>query len=87
MQTNVYLGTYTKKSSQGIYQAQLDTEKKQLNTPEVAFEVGNPTYLDVHDNLVFAIASQADLGGIEVFDIASHKRVDQALTVVPTLVT
>lgn len=80
MQETVYFGTYTKKSSQGIYQAYLDTEKKTLTTPKIVLKTGNPTYLQVTKDKILAIASRQDLGGIEIYRKADGTLLDEALT-------
>ena len=45
----VYLGTYTggKGGSKGIYRCEFDTATGKLTAPEVAAEVGNPTFLAI----------------------------------------
>lgn len=47
----VYVGTYTAKDgSKGIYRSQLDVATGKLSAPEVAAEVGNPTFLALAPN-------------------------------------
>src|SRR5512146_1630599 len=41
----VYFGTYTGKSSRGIYVARFDPRTGSLSTPELAAETRNPTFL------------------------------------------
>lgn len=43
MQEIILFGTYTRKTSNGIYQAVLDTEAKAVSTPELFLNIQNPT--------------------------------------------
>ncbi|SBO16607.1 lactonase family protein [Carnobacterium divergens] len=45
MKETIYLGTYTKRASEGVYQITLDTEKKQLENLTVVAKADSPTYL------------------------------------------
>lgn len=45
MKETIYLGTYTKRDSEGVYQITLDTEKKQLENLTVVAKADSPTYL------------------------------------------
>lgn len=69
-----YIGTYTKKDSQGVYRFTLDTEKKQITNVEVAAKLDNPTYLTVsHNNqYLYAVAKEGDKGGITSFTISEE---------------
>jgi 6-phosphogluconolactonase len=46
----VYFGTYTRKSSKGIYMATLDAASGKLTEPELAGEIPNPSFLALHPN-------------------------------------
>lgn len=48
-----YAGTYTRKTSQGVYRFTLDTDKGQLSASEVAAELGNPTYINFNEKQDF----------------------------------
>lgn len=75
MQEPVLFGTYTKKSSHGIYRAFLDTETKTLSKPELFLEIQNPTYLTLSpQKTLLTISSQETLGGI-----SSYNDTNQAL--------
>ncbi|HLR67627.1 MAG TPA: lactonase family protein [Virgibacillus sp.] len=64
-----YAGTYTRKSSQGIYRFVLDTEKATLDEVEVAAEVGSPTYLAISEDnrYLYSVAQDGDFGGVNVY--------------------
>lgn len=64
MLENIFFGTYTKKISQGIYQATLNTDTKTISKPELLIAVNNPTYLTTTNNQLFTICKQDDHGGI-----------------------
>ncbi|WP_152654849.1 lactonase family protein [Oceanobacillus sp. CFH 90083] len=66
-----YAGTYTRKTSQGIYRFSLDTEKEQLSASEVAAELGSPTYINFNENqnYLYAVAQEDGMGGINAFRV------------------
>src|SRR5690606_13633289 len=66
-----YIGTYTKKSSEGIYSFELDTDKKEITNIKVAANVGSPTYLTLtNDNTyLYSVAKEGDNGGVTAFKI------------------
>lgn len=45
MKETVYFGTYTRRTSQGIYKADFDTETGQLSNLELFAAEPSPTYL------------------------------------------
>lgn len=45
---HLYLGTYTRTTSRGIYAAQLDAKTGALSTPLLAAELTNPSWLTLH---------------------------------------
>ncbi|HFV3633931.1 TPA: beta-propeller fold lactonase family protein, partial [Streptococcus pneumoniae] len=53
MKETVYFGTYTRRTSQGIYKADFDTETGQLSNLELFAAEPSPTYLafDQHQHL------------------------------------
>lgn len=51
-----YIGTYTSGSSQGIYQANLDSETGALSQPELMAELDNPAFLTLHPHGTFLFA-------------------------------
>ncbi|WP_404454844.1 lactonase family protein [Oceanobacillus kapialis] len=69
-----YAGTYTRKTSEGIYQFVLDTEKETLQKAEVAAKVGSPTYLTIsEDNKhLYSVAQDGDMGGVHAYEITQE---------------
>ncbi|MCF6515723.1 beta-propeller fold lactonase family protein [Lactobacillus sp. S2-2] len=67
------IGTYTKKTSQGVYQIELDTTTEKLQNSELVLEAGSPTYVAESKNkIVYAVdkdtSSEKTMGGILVAD-------------------
>src|SRR5262245_62921889 len=54
----VFLGTYTggKDGSKGIYRCKLDDTTGKLSEPEVAAEMGSPSFVTIHPNKKFLYA-------------------------------
>ena len=54
----VFLGTYTggKNGSKGIYRAKFDSATGKLGSPELAAEMGSPSFLTIHPNGKFLYA-------------------------------
>ncbi|SFC26147.1 6-phosphogluconolactonase [Alkalibacterium subtropicum] len=70
MTQKIMLGTYTKRTSKGIYSIELDEQKKQLTDLKEEVNVESPTYLAGNEDysLLFSIAKSADgKGGIKSF--------------------
>ncbi len=70
----VYLGTYTGKTgSKGIYRAKFDNATGKLGEPELAAEVGSPSFVAVHPSNKFLYAvgesSGKDGGGVYAFTL------------------
>ena len=61
----LYLGTYTKKASKGIYQLELNQDH--LTNLELLHEVDNPTYIDLEGNTLFSVVKEGSQGGIAYF--------------------
>lgn len=70
-----YIGSYTKKESQGIYRFTLDTVEKKIIDIDVAANLDNPTYLTIsNDNqYVYAVSKEGDQGGITAFRITDDR--------------
>ena len=68
MKETVYFGTYTRRTSQGIYKADFNTETGQLSNLELFAAEPSPTYLafDQHQHL-YTVGSQDDKGGIAAY--------------------
>ena len=61
----VYVGTYTRGDSQGIYQMLLDPETGALTEPALAGRAVNPSFVALHPerNLLYAVGEVGDFGG------------------------
>jgi 6-phosphogluconolactonase len=57
-----YLGTYTKKESQGIYLAEI--ENKRITKVSLAHSLDNPTYTIQRQTELFSVLKEGDQGGI-----------------------
>ncbi|WHX26575.1 lactonase family protein [Virgibacillus halodenitrificans] len=66
-----YAGTYTRKTSEGIYRFSLDTETGELREVELAANVGSPTYLtiDPEENRLYSVAQDNEMGGVRGYVI------------------
>lgn len=69
-----YLGTYTKKDSQGVYRFKLDTDRKEIMDVEPVAALDNPTYLAIsRDNqYLYAVAKEGDKGGVTAFRLENN---------------
>lgn len=73
MKHRVLLGGYTKKNSQGIYQASLIHNQLEDVSPFINTE--GPTYFQIsQQNKLYTIAKKADIGGIEVYDLSDEPK-------------
>ncbi len=61
----VLVGTYTGKTSQGIYRCALDLTTGQLSPPTLAAKVSNPSFLAIHPNrrFVYAVGENEEFRG------------------------
>ncbi|MDF7636803.1 lactonase family protein [Leuconostocaceae bacterium ESL0958] len=70
---HVLFGTYTKRSSKGIYEADFDDQTGQLDNAKVVFPGTNPTYLSISkENIVYAVEKRGDEAGIVTLDNAER---------------
>jgi len=72
----VYLGTYTRTTSKGVYRVQLDLATGKLEGLEVAAEVASPSFLAIHPTrpLLYSVGQLPDSavkkeGGVNAFAI------------------
>lgn len=73
MQERVLFGTYTKKSSQGIYQGTLDTTTKTLTNDGLLAATQNPTYLALSaKDRLYSVDKENDEGGIAAWQLADQ---------------
>lgn len=70
----LFIGTYTKGKSRGIYSVALDRASGALGAPEFAAEAPNPTFLALSPNLQFLYAVCAGDGWASSFRIDSAAR-------------
>jgi 6-phosphogluconolactonase len=64
------IGTYTKKTSQGIYQVTLDEEQQLLFDANLIIKIGSPTYLAISNNHhLYSVDKQTNHGGVTGFDL------------------
>ncbi len=61
----LYIGTYTRSGSQGIYLAELDLATGKLRSAEVAGKVANPSFLAIHPSRpwLYAVGEMGDFDG------------------------
>ena len=61
----VYIGTYTRGASKGIYQCHFDPASGKLGSPVLAAETANPSFLAFHPSgrYLYAVGEVADFGG------------------------
>ncbi len=61
----VYIGTYTRQASKGIYLGQLDLANGRLEAVELAGELTNPSFLAIHPSrpLLYAVGELGDFAG------------------------
>ncbi|HLR91731.1 MAG TPA: lactonase family protein [Atopostipes sp.] len=66
MSTQVILGTYTRRVSEGIYSAVINPVTNQLDEVSLLAEVGSPTYLDTNedDTVIYSVVNENDKGGL-----------------------
>ncbi len=68
MKETVYFGTYTRRTSQGIYKADFDTETGQLSNLKLFVNEPSPTYLAFDDaNHLYTVGSKEGQGGIAAY--------------------
>lgn len=73
MQEKIFFGTYTRKSSHGVYEATLDTNQQKLSLPTNVLEIGGPTYLRLTAaGSLLAVTSENERGGISSYQINSE---------------
>lgn len=69
MNETIYLGTYTKKESKGIYKIQLDTANKKLTKSTFLVRAESPTYLTLSSDKskLYAISKENGNGALVAF--------------------
>ena len=80
MNQKLYLGTYTRNESEGIYTMNLDTEKKTLNDLCLLAEIKNPSYLSLSKERSFFVTIGDDgdgKGGIATYHLDENGEAKQ----------
>lgn len=69
MSETIYLGTYTKRESKGIYTIKLDTDNKKLTELTFLVQADSPTYLTLSDdkNTLYSISKENEKGALAAF--------------------
>ncbi|MGX7030188.1 lactonase family protein [Vagococcus zengguangii] len=66
----ILLGTYTKRTSEGIYQATLDTDNQLIKDVKLIAVADSPTYLGVsNQNFLYAVTKEDTFGGVAVYEL------------------
>lgn len=69
MKESFFIGTYTKKTSHGVYQMTLDTETNSLKDLQLVAQLGNPTYVAKSNrNYLYTVDQKETDGGLAVID-------------------
>ncbi|PIO80326.1 6-phosphogluconolactonase [Pediococcus damnosus] len=70
LKESFFVGTYTKKTSQGVYKLTLDTETNTLSKAELVAKIGNPTYVAKSKrNFLYTVDQKGADGGVAVVDL------------------
>lgn len=66
MSTQLLLGTYTRRVSEGIYSAVINPVTKTLDEVSLLAKVGSPTYLDTNEDksIIYSVVNENDTGGL-----------------------
>ncbi|ENH97168.1 6-phosphogluconolactonase [Gracilibacillus halophilus YIM-C55.5] len=66
-----YVGTYTKKDSQGVYRFRFNADEKRIDQVEPVASLENPTYVTVSEDnqFLYAVSKEGDEGGVTAFQI------------------
>lgn len=64
-----YVGSYTRNQGKGIYRFELDVEKGELVSAEVAAKTPSSTYLQIQSDRLYAIKKGKTKGGIVTYEI------------------
>lgn len=83
MKETIYLGTYTKGNSEGIYEIVLNTETKSLEEAKLVAKIGNPTYLALSNgkDILYAVSKTETGGGIAAFKKKSATTTENTPTI------
>lgn len=70
----IILGSYTRRTSQGVYKIQLDEENEQLIDLENIIKEDNPTYLATAQNndFLYTVTKDGEMGGVAAYQLDEH---------------
>ncbi len=71
MKRNIYAGTYTSSTSEGIYHLQLEEGK--LSNAEVFAKVDNPKYIAMQDGILATLATFEQGAGVATYDLSGNQ--------------
>lgn len=79
----ILLGTYTRNSSQGIYEITLNTQTNKLEDLKLAAKVENATYLDYDKdtNTVYSVYVEGDTSGIASWNLKDDGHLEKLSTI------
>ncbi len=81
---DIFLGTYTKQGSEGIYSTQLDLATGQLSVPVLAAPAHNPTFLALDPRRKWLFAVSESVAQASAFNVSSQPlRLNQIGTELP----
>lgn len=71
----ILLGTYTRKTSEGIYQITLNKDKEVLENLELIAKAENPTYLeyDKDTHILYSVYQEGQQGGIGIYNLKNQQ--------------
>ncbi|KRL04790.1 6-phosphogluconolactonase [Liquorilactobacillus oeni DSM 19972] len=85
LKQTLFFGTYTKKSSVGIYRSELDTQKAHLSLPSAFIQIENPTYLQTTSTgNLYTVSKKGKKGGVAGFSFGSNNASPQFVSEVLT---
>lgn len=64
-----FVGTYTRKTSEGIYRFTLDYEEERLKHVRVAAKIGSPTYLTIVEERLYSVSQNGEQGGVAAYEL------------------
>lgn len=82
MKEKMYLGTYTRGNSEGVYEIVLNTETKRLEEAKLAAKVDSPTYLTLSNgnDIIYSVSKTEKGGGIASLKKTSATHEDTAVS-------
>lgn len=72
MKHTFILGSYTRKTSEGIYTIDVNKDSATLENLTPFIKEGNPTYLTRYENQLYTVTASGDQGGVASYDITDE---------------